>query len=88
MRWYVYGALAAVECSGEDGANDRVWCFLVYSSYDVQIGRNQKKHYCMFKVFQLAGFTFKFRLRITYQKIIMAFNFGVAIYIVGKLIFM
>ena len=87
LRWDVYGALAAVERPVGDGADDRVQCFLDYGSYDLQIRRNGKKFYCTFNHFQLVGFTFKFGLRIiTHQKILMAFNFGVAIYIVGKLI--
>ena len=86
LRWDVYGALAAVERPVGDGADDRVRFFLDYGSYDLQIRRKGMKFYCTFKHFQLVGFTFKFELRITHQKILMAFNFGVAIYIVGKLI--
>ena len=44
--------------------------------------------YSMFNHFQLVWCTFKFRLRITHQKILMPHNFGVAIYIVCKLICM
>ena len=87
MWWDVYGALAAVERLVGDGADDRVRCFLDYGSYDLQIGCNGNKFYCTFNHFQLVGFTFKFGLRITHLIILMAFNFGVAIYIVGKLIF-
>ena len=86
MWWDVYGALAAIEPPVKDGADDRVRCFLDYGSYDHQIGRNGKKFYCTFNHFQLVGFTFKFGLRITHQNILMSFKFGVAIYIVGKLI--
>ena len=86
MWWNVYGVLAAVERPVGDGADDLVRCFLDYGSYDLQIGRNGKKFYCTFNDFKLVGFTFKFGLRITHQIILMAFNFGVAIYIVGKLI--
>ena len=86
VRLDVYGVLATVERPVGDGADDRVRCFLDYGSYDGQIGRNGKKFYCTFNYFQLIGITFKFRLRITHQKILMAFNLGVAIYIVGKLI--
>ena len=86
LRWDVYGALAAVECPVGDCADDRVRCFLYYGSYDLKIRRNGKKFYCKFNYFQLVGFTFKFGLRMTHQKILMAFNFYVAIYIVGKLI--
>ena len=86
MRWDVYRALAAVERPLRDGADDRVRCFLDYGSYDLQISRNGKKFYCTFKYFQLDGFTFKFELPITHQNILIAFNFGVAIYIVGKLL--
>ena len=86
VRREVYGAMAAVERPVGDGADYRVWCFLDYGSYDVQIRRNVKTIYCTFNYFQLVGLTLKFRLRITHQKIFMAFNFGVAIYIVGKLI--
>ena len=86
MWWDVYGALAAVERPVGDGADDRVWCFLDYGTYDLQIRRNGKKFYCTFSHFQLVGFTFEFGLRITHQIILIAFNFGVAIYIVGKLI--
>ena len=82
----VYGALAAVERPAGEGADDRDRCFVDYRSYDLQIRRNGKKFYCTFNYFQLVGFTFKFGLRITHQIILMAFNFGVAIYIVGKLI--
>ena len=82
----VYGALAAVERPVKDGANDRVRCFFDYRSYDLQIGGNGKKFYCTFTHFQLVGLTFKFGLRITHLKILIAFNFGVDIYIVGKLI--
>ena len=84
----MYGALTAVERPVGDGADDRVRCCLNYSSYDLQIGQNGKKFYCTFNHFQLVGFTFKFGLRITNQIILMALNFGVAIYIVGKLISM
>ena len=69
MQWDVYGTLTAVELPVGDGAGDWVWCFLEYGSYDVQIGRKGKKFYCMFNYFQLVGFTFKFRLQITHQKI-------------------
>ena len=86
VRWNVYGALAAVERPVGDGADDRVWCFLDYGSYEVQIRRNGKKFYYTFNHFLLVKFTFKFGLRITHQNILMAFNFGVAIYIVGKLL--
>ena len=86
MRWDEYGALAAVERPVGDGADDCVPCFFVYGSYDFQIRRNGKKFYRTFNLFQLVGFTCKFRLRITHQNILMAFNFGVAIYIVGKLL--
>ena len=82
----MYGALAAVERPVGDGADDRFRCFLNYGSYDLQIGQNGKKFYCKFNHLQLVGFTFKFGLRITHQIILMAFNFGVAIYIGGKLI--
>ena len=82
----MYGALAAVERPVGNGADDRVRCFLDYRSYDLQIRRNGKKFYCTFNHFQLVGFTFKFGLRITHQIILMAVNFGVAIYIVCKLI--
>ena len=82
----MYGVLEAVERPVGDGADDRVQCILNYGSYDLQIRRNGKKFYCIFNHFQLVVFTFKFRLRITHQKILMAFNFGMAIYIVGKLI--
>ena len=83
----MYGALAAVERPVGDGADDRVGCFLDYGSYDLQIVRNEQKFYCTFNHFQFFGFTFKLWLRITNQNILMAFNFGVAIDIVGKLIF-
>ena len=78
--------LSAVERPVGDGADNRVRCFLDYGSYDFQIGRNGKKFYCTFNHFKLVGFTFKFRLRITHQKIFKPPNFGVAIYIVSKLI--
>ena len=86
MRLDVYGAWAAVKRPVGDGADNRVRYFLDYGSYDFQIGRNGKKFYCTFNHFQLVGCTFRFRLRITYQKILIPPNFGVAIYIVGKLI--
>ena len=86
LRWDVYSALAAVERPVGDGSDDRVLCFLNYGSYDLQIRHNGKKFYCTFNHFQLVEFTFKFGLRITHQKILMAFYFCVAIYIVGKLI--
>ena len=82
----MYGALAAVERPVGDGVDDRVRCFLNYGSYDLQIGRNGMKFYWTFNYFQLVTFTLKFGLRITHQIILMAFNFGVAIYIGGKLI--
>ena len=82
----MYGINAAVERLVGDGADDRVRCFLDNGSYYLQIRRNGKKFYCTFNHFQLVGFTFKFGLRITHQNILMAFNFGVAIYVVGKLI--
>ena len=87
VRWDVSGALEAVERPVGDGADDRVRCYFDYGSYDVKFGPNGKKFYCTFNYFQLVGFKFKFRLRITHQKILMAFNFGVVIYIVVKLIF-
>ena len=86
VRWDVYGALEAVEHRVGDGADDRVRCFLDYGSYDVQIGRNGKIFNRTLNYFQLVGFTSKFGLRITHQNILMPFNFGVAIYIVGKLL--
>ena len=86
VRWNVYGAVAAVSRPVGDGADNRVRCYLDYGSYDFQIGRNGKKFYSTFNYFQLVGCTFKFRLRITHQKILMSPNFGVAIYIVGTLI--
>ena len=86
LRWDAYGALAVVERPVGDGADDGVRCFLDYGSYDLQVGRNNKKFYCTFNHFTLVGFTFKFGLQITHQNILMAFNFGVAIYIIGKLI--
>ena len=86
VQWDVYGALAAVERPVGDGADYRVRCFLDYCFYNLQIKRNGKKFYCTCKYFQLDKFTFKFGLRITHQKILLAFNFGVAIYIVGKLL--
>ena len=82
----MYGALAAVERPVDYGADDRVRCFLNYCFYDLQIRCNGKKFYCAFSHFQLVVFTFKFILRITNQNILMVFNFGVAIYIVGMLI--
>ena len=82
----VYGASAAVKHAVGDGADVRVRFFHNYGSSDLQIGRNEKKFYCTFNHFQLVGFTFKFELRITHQIILMAFNFGVAIYIEVKLI--
>ena len=85
MRWDVYGALAAVERPVGNGADDRVRCFLDYGSYNFKIRRNGKI-YCTFNHIQLFGFTFKFGLRITNQNILMSFNFGLAIYIVGKLL--
>ena len=87
VRRDVYGALAAFERPVGYCADDRVRCFLDYGSYDGQIGRSGMKFNCTFNHFQLVGFTFMYKLRITHQKILMAFNFGVAIYIVGKLIF-
>ena len=86
VRWDVYGAMAAVERPVGDGADDRVRCLLDYGSYDLQIGRNGNKFYCTFNHIQLVKFTYKFGLRITYQKILITFNFGIAIYIVAKLI--
>ena len=86
LRWYVYSALAAVERPVGDGAEYCVRSFLDYCSYDLQIRRNGKKFYYTFNHFQLVGFTFKFGSRITDQKILMAFNCSVAIYIVGQLI--
>ena len=77
VRWDVYGALAAVERPVGDGADHRVRCFLDYNSYEVQIGRNGRKFYCTFNYFQLVGFTFKFGLRITHQKMLMLLYFGV-----------
>ena len=56
----MYGALAAVELPVGDDADDRVWCFLDYGSYDLQIWRKGKKFYCTFNNLQLLGFTFKF----------------------------
>ena len=47
----------------------------------------KEKFYYTFNHFQLVRFTFKFKLRITHQNILMAFIFGVATYIVGKLFF-
>ena len=32
MRWDRHGALAAVDRCVKDGVDDRVWCFLEYSS--------------------------------------------------------
>ena len=57
---------------------------LEYGSKNFKIWRTGKKFYCTFNHFQLVEFTFKFGLRIIHQNILMAFNFGVAIYIVGK----
>ena len=85
MWSYVYGALTAVERPVGDGTDDHVWGFLDYRSYNFQIGGNGKKFYCAFNDFQHVGFTFKVGLRITHQTLLMAFNFGMAIYIVGKL---
>ena len=82
----MYGALAAVERPVGDSTDERLLCFLDYNFYDVRIGRNGTEFNCTFYHFQLVVFTFKFRLRITYQKILMTPNCGVAIYIVCKLI--
>ena len=87
VRWNVYGHLEALERLDWSVTNDCVWCFPDYLFYDVQIGSNTIKFYCTFNHFQLVTFTFKFGLQISYQKIIMALNFCVAIYLVGKLIF-
>ena len=86
VHWDVYDALAAVERLVVNGADDRVRCFSDYGFYDVKIGRNKKTFHCTFNYFQLVRFTVKFRLRITHQKIIMAVNFGIDLYIVGMLI--
>ena len=51
VRWDVYGALAAVESPVRDGSDDRVRCFFDYGSYDVKIGRNEKKFYYTFNYF-------------------------------------
>ena len=86
MRWNVYCALEAVERPVGNGADDCVLRFLDDGFYDLQIRRNGKKFYYTFNHFQLVRFTFKFGLRIIHQNILMAFNFGVAIYIVGNLL--
>ena len=41
VRWDMYAALAAVERPVGDGADDCIWCFLDYGSYDLQIRRNK-----------------------------------------------
>ena len=87
VLWNVYGALAAVERYDKDGADYRDLWFLDYKSYDVQIRRDKVKFYYKFNTVQHVRFTFKIGLRITHQNILMAFNLGVAIYIVGKLLF-
>ena len=66
VRWDVYGAQAAVERFVGNGAEDRVWCFLDYGFYDVQIGRKENKFNCTFNHFQIVKFTFKFLLQITH----------------------
>ena len=86
MWWDVYGTLAAVEPPVGEGADDRVRCVCDYGFYDLQIWRNRKKYYYTCNYFQLVTFTFKFGLQSTHQKILLAFNFGVAIYLVGKLL--
>ena len=84
VRLDVYGALAAVDRPVRDGADKRIWYYFDYNLYDVQ-GR-RTIFFWTFKYFKLVGFTFNFGLQITHQKILMLLNFGVAIYIVGKLI--
>ena len=69
VRWNVYGTLAGVERTIGDGIDDRVWYFLEYGFYNVQIRRNGQKFYYTFDQFQLVGYTFKFELRITAQNI-------------------
>ena len=66
VLWDVNGALAAVELRVEDGGDDLFRSFFDYGSYDLQIGCNGKKVYVTFNYFKLIGFTFKFRLCITY----------------------
>ena len=61
--------------------------FLITALSTYKSGAMEKQFYCTFNHFQLVGFTFKVKFRIIHQKIVLAFNFGVAIYIVGKLIF-
>ena len=51
VRWDVYGAVDAVALLVGDGADDHVRCFLLYNSYNVYIGRNNKKFYCTFNYF-------------------------------------
>ena len=41
VQWNVYGALAAVERPVGDNADNRIWCYLNYGSYDVLIRRNR-----------------------------------------------
>ena len=51
LRWNVYSALVAVEGPVKDNADDCVWCFLDYGSYDLQIRLNGKNFYCTFNHF-------------------------------------
>ena len=86
MRWDGYGALAGVDRRVGDGMNDRVRCLLKYSSGDLYIRSHGEKFYCAFNYFPLVGFWPKFELRIPHWTILMAPNFGVAIYIVDELL--
>ena len=66
--------------------DDLSWSFFDYGSYNIQIECNGKKFYVTLKYFKLIGFTFKFRLCITYLIKLMPPNLGVALYIIGKLL--
>ena len=72
-RWDVYGVLAAVERHVGNGADDRIQCLYDYVDYDGKIGRNGK-----YLIISLTSFSLLvlrlFRLRIIFQKILMAFN--------------
>ena len=79
--------MAGIKRPGKYDGGNRVQCFLDYNSDDVRLGGYKNKFYCTFNYIKLVKFTFKFGLQITHQKMLMAFNFVVAIYIVNKLLF-
>ena len=73
VRWHVYGAMAAVERCVGNGADDRVWCFLDYGSYDVKIGRYDKNFIARLTTFNL------FNLRLSLDCELPSENFNAAL---------